>query len=385
MEVIILTNGPGELSTWVPPVLSRIKDRFPAAETTLYLLTDQFSSGTERIKAQHYGVRRLGSRAGFTRRLLAGRSVGEGRILQLGGAVRDLMLLKRATGFPAYAYNFHGRGWRKGLDGLLVDRAAAREEALARGADPARVHVVGNLVVDALGKAQPRHDGADLLLLPGSRPFAARYMLGFMLRVAERVVAARPGLRVAWLRSSLLSEAVVRQALSGTLTEQIGGVGATLRGDQLNTANGLLVRVLDESEHYGAMLGARAALTIPGTNTLELALAGLPSAVLLPLHRPELLPLEGPAHWVGLLPGVGPWLKRHIVLAFESRIKLLALPNSWLGEMVFPELRGLFTPEQAADTVLELLEPSRVRAVREALLRLPADPGADALMKVVFP
>jgi hypothetical protein len=55
---------------------------------------------------------------------------------------------------------------------------------------------------------------------------------------------------------------------------------------------------------------ATIAVTIPGTNTLELGIAGVPSVVMLPLNRPEIIPLEGPGHWLSLLPLVGVPLKR---------------------------------------------------------------------------
>jgi len=383
-EILLLTNGPGELSTWVPPVLSRLRREVPGARIELFLIRDQFAAGTEQAKAQALCLDALSGRAGLARRLLSGRSRGRGVVLMLGGAPRDAVLLGRAAGYPAFSYTFDAKAYHPGLRAVLVDSRRTRLAMQARGADPTRIAVVGNLVVDALNEAplQPAPE-VDVLLFAGSRPFAARYLLGFLLAAAEEMAAQRPGLRFAWVRSRLLPEALVAEALEGGLVKDLGGVGASWVGGCLKTWRGLEVAVLDESQRYWAMRRASLAITIPGTNTLELALAGLPSLVLLPLHKPELLPLEGVWHWLLSMPGTRA-LKREFVRRMAARIPHLALPNQWLGERVFPELRGVFSLAEVAAVGLELLVPKRAQEVRAKLERLEALPGADKLVEYVL-
>jgi len=383
-EILLLTNGPGELSTWVPPVLSRLRREVPGARIELFLIRDQFAAGTEQAKAQALCLDALSGRAGLARRLLSGRSRGRGVVLMLGGAPRDAVLLGRAAGYSAFSYTFDAKAYHPGLRAVLVDSRRTRLAMQARGADPTRIAVVGNLVVDALNEAplQPAPE-VDVLLFAGSRPFAARYLLGFLLAAAEEMAAQRPGLRFAWVRSRLLPEALVAEALEGGLVKDLGGVGASWVGGCLKTWRGLEVAVLDESQRYWAMRRASLAITIPGTNTLELALAGLPSLVLLPLHKPELLPLEGVWHWLLSMPGTRA-LKREFVRRMAARIPHLALPNQWLGERVFPELRGVFSPAEVAAVGLELLVPKRAQEVRAKLERLEALPGADKLVEYVL-
>jgi lipid-A-disaccharide synthase len=151
----------------------------------------------------------------------------------------------------------------------------------------------------------------------------------------------------------------------------------------LQTAGGLEVLVLYEPQRYAAMRCAQLAITIPGTNTLELALAGLPALVLLPLHKPEMLPLEGFWHWLLSGPGLR-GLKQRFVWRLAARLPHLALPNLWLNERVFPELRGVFSPAEVASAGLELLTPERAQEVRARLKRLDARPGADKLVEYVL-
>ncbi len=383
-EILLLTNGPGELSTWVPPVLSRLRREAPGARIELFLIRDQFAAGTEQAKARELALEAISGRSALVGRLTQGKAKGRGLVLMLGGAPRDAVWLGRATGYPAFSYTFDAKAHHPGLRAVLVDSARTRSAMQARGADPSRVVAVGNLVVDALNEAprQPTQP-ADVLLFAGSRPFAARYLLGFLLAVAEQMAAQKPGLRFAWVKSRLLPEAVVVEALQAHLVQDIGGVGATWAGEGLRTQHGLEVAVLDEPERYGAMRQASLAITIPGTNTLELALAGLPSLVLLPLHKPEMLPLEGIWHWLLSLPGARP-LKQKFVRGLVLRIPHLALPNQWLGERVFPELRGVFSPTEVSMAGLELLAPQRAQEVRAKLEHLEAQPGADKLVEYVL-
>ncbi|PZA06694.1 MULTISPECIES: sugar synthetase [unclassified Meiothermus] len=383
-ELLLLTNGPGELSTWVPPVVRRLRERLPKARLELFLIADQFASGQERQKARELPLDAVSGRRELLKRLVSPSRRGRGAVLMLGGAPRDAVLLARATGYPAFSYSFSGRGWHPRLRRFLVDSQRTQAEALRRGADPKRLQVVGNLVLDALAETRlAPYAEVDVLLFPGSRPFAARYLLGFMLRSAELMAQQEPGLRFAWVRSRLLPDVVVEEALAAQGSRAFGGVSARLQGGSLVSENGLEVRIVDEPLRYPAMRGAKLALTIPGTNTLEMALSGLPAVVLLPLHKPELIPLEGLLHWIGLLPGGG-WLKRQAILRAEPRVAHLALPNQWLGERVYPELRGVFGPELAARVGLDLLSPQRQGWVRSRLQALEARPGADTLVEAIL-
>ena len=57
------------------------------------------------------------------------------------------------------------------------------------------------------------------------------------------------------------------------------------------------------------MQWADLALTIPGTNTVELSFMGVPMVVTIPLNYPEEIPLEGPAQLLSRVPVLGRQLK----------------------------------------------------------------------------
>ena len=118
------------------------------------------------------------------------------------------------------------------------------------------------------------------------------------------------------------------------------------------------------------------AVTIPGTNTLELGIAGVPSVVLLPLNKPEVIPLEGPGHWLSLLPVVGPALKRRAVLLAAPHLPV-SLPNNLSGEKLMVELKGVLTLDGVLHETLALLEDKTdLTRRRERLLATMPRPGA---------
>jgi hypothetical protein len=382
-EILLLTNGPGELLTWVVPVLARL--RGSGARIELFLIRDQFAAGTEQARAKELGLDVIWGMPELLRRVAQSKkSEKRGVVLMLGGNPSQAVLLGRALGYPTYAYSFDPKSWRPGLSQLLVDSPRTQKAALARGADAARVQVVGNLVLDAFADASNNAvEPAEVLLFPSSRPFAARYLIGYMLAIAESMAQKTPQLRFAWAKSSLLDEQTVREGLEAKASREIGGVAARLTRHGLVTEHGLHVRILDEQERYAAMHQAQVAITVPGTNTLELAMAGLPSVVLLPLHKPELLPLEGILHWLFMLPG-GRRFKQAFVHNLVNKLAYLALPNQWLGEQVFPEMRGIFTPDQVAAQALQLLEPTAQQRIKAKLNTLDIQPGAGNLVDFVL-
>lgn len=225
-EILLLTNGPGELSTWVPPVLTRLRQRVPGARIELFLIRDQFAAGTEQTKAEALQLDALSGRSALLRRVLGRRAPGRGLVLLLGGAPRR-GLAGPGHGLPGFFLYLRCQGPSPRLAGRAGGLRAHQGGHAGSGVSPARIEVVGNLVVDALHEAPAVPAPAtDVLLLAGSRPFAARYLLGFLLAAAEQMAKARPGLRFAWVKSRLLPEAVVAEALSGELVRELGGVGA---------------------------------------------------------------------------------------------------------------------------------------------------------------
>ena len=145
-------------------------------------------------------------------------------------------------------------------------------------------------------------------------------------------------------------------ALSGAKTQDFGGVALKLEGSFALTPNGTRLEIHHENQRYELMKRCAVAITSPGTNTLELGIAGIPSVVCMPLQKMELVPIENPLRYLELLPIIGKPIKRALVMAFLSRFKFVALPNILADELIQPELRGNITVQNVADAVNYLIQ-----------------------------
>ena len=383
-EAILVSNGPGELYTWALPVLNELRRSHPDMRVEISLIPCQFASGNEADIARTFGADSV-TTPGQTVRMLApgplppGFGADDGFVLSLGGNVAMAVRLGRRFGYPTYRYGFVP-SWHRKLQMLFVNDRKTERKARLRGVPQRRLSVIGNLVADAVELAQPAAGTGHphIVLIPGSRDGFARHLIPFIIGVADRLGARYPGATFVWPVSRLLREETLRDGVAGVHRATLGGVAGERQGDAVVTPAGSSIRMVPEAERYAHMRAADLAITIPGTNTLELGIAGVPALVLLPLNRPELIPLEGIGHWLGLIPLIGIPLKRQAVRLFvERKLVAVSLPNILSGETLMTELSGILSIEQVVAEACALLDDDAGRAeIRRRLLAAMPRPGA---------
>lgn len=392
-EVVLVSNGPGELHTWLRPALEALRAADPELRLSIALVPCQFASGREPEIAARFGADRVTTPAQYLRTVPAGRApeglgAEHGVVLQLGGGVGLAASLAGRLGHPLHRYAFTAGGHRR-LERLYLpdERTAAR--ARRQGMPAARIEVVGNLVADAVRATRPIADPGDphVLVMPGSRDGFARPLIPLMLAIVDRLSPAHPGARFVWPVSGMLSEATIRDGIAGVDAEVLGGVGGRRDGARVVTPGGAVVEMTGEETRHAHMRAADLAITIPGTNTLELGIAGLPALVVLPMNAPERIPLEGIGHWLGLLPVVGRPLKRWAVRLFvEGLDQPVSLPNRISGEPLFEEVAGIVAADDLAARADALLRDPDDRARRRARLEatMPRPGAAERLAQRVL-
>ncbi len=374
-EIVIVTNGPGELFTWVTPVVKRLKKAFPSTRLELYLIRDQFSSGTEVGKAEALGFDFVGTRRNF---LLKRNTRGlNGIVLMLGGAPRDAVSMGKKLAYASFAYSFEAKAYKPGLKAFFVDSQSTQKKVGPVGTN---VIVVGNLVRDAV-EDEPVSDAGNfgLLLFPSSRPAIFKILLGYLLAIAENFAKKNPSAKIGIVLSPLIPQEILNDGLSGKTSIAFGGISGRLQANQIITRGGSTIDLIFEDARYSAMQNARAAVLIPGTTTLELAICKTPSVVIFPLHKTDIIPLEGVLHWLFLLPGAK-ILKRRFIENSIAKNAFLALPNRIAGEEIFPEMKGIFSPEQVAEKLEAISTPKATKNIISKLSALDIKPGADNLV-----
>lgn len=392
-DIIIVSNGPGELAAWVRPMVRQLRQDLPDARLTLALVPCPYASGQEAETASAWGEeleiwtpRETLSRL-FNKRL----SYESGAILFMGGDQFFGRWLSRKTHLPLYTYTEGFARWTGSTRRFLLKDSMTYEALRDRGLPASKCEVVGDLMVDAAHFGQTERDlraewglgdRPVVSLLPGSKPFKLRYMTPMWLRAAELIREAVPETQFILHRSPFTPYEALDDVLKDSRFREVTqGIGGTLVWEDevawILTDGGLRIRVAEPDCQYDAMAIADVALAVPGTNTAELAILGVPMVVALPLNKPEVIPLDGLIGRIGDIPLLGAALKRTLIPRMARRFPWVALPNQKAKQMVVPELVGVLLPQDVADSAVSLLcSPERRRRVSQQLIEVMGAPGA---------
>jgi lipid-A-disaccharide synthase len=215
-----------------------------------------------------------------------------------------------------------------------------------------------------------------------------RHILPFLAADADRLAAERAGLRFVMAQAPYIDDAFLRD-FPAPSDDRVWDASAVRyqeadgRRWMLSEA-GTRIEIVDGH----AVLGlADVAVSLPGTNTGEMAASGIPMAVILPTqmaeHHVREVPLPGLAGHVGRLPVVGHWIKRLAARAALRATPILALPNRRAGRKIVPELTGTVTPAAVAETLGGLLDGDLAARAAEVQAAMGQAGAADRLARAI--
>jgi len=387
-NIVITSNGPGEMSAWVQPMIQEIRNILPQARIMIALVPCPHSSGQEEQYSQRfYGATVLAPKETL-HYILTGHlpahvvMARHGVILHLGGDQLFSVCLGWRSQFPVTVYTEKLVKWKSRVSRYFL-RDADLLKRYQKRVSATKMTVVGDLMTDAVQathasldvrqKLNLRPDAPVVSLLPGSKPLKVLHSTAFMLKIADELALLMPEVQFILPQSPFTPLSQLRQAVQDDkLLKNFGGVPGKVVHDRnstsLVTPQGNRVQIVPPSWHYNALQISDLSLTLPGTNTAELAALGVPMVVMLPLQKPELIPLDGLPGLLSKMPVLGPWLKRHLIHWQLSRRPFLALPNQKAKQMLVPELVGQISAGQIAETAYDLLISPYER--REISLRL---------------
>ncbi len=386
VSVIIVGNSPGEVAGWAVPIATEARRQAArqrrALDITLCLPPCQFASGQEETVATASGVfDRILDPAATLRASLglpAWTPAAPTVLLHVGGSFwysGRLARRWRARGF-AFVERAHVARSHRAFERIFVPTTDLAERLTRYGVPPAKLLVTGDPRHDALPDILPRRGDsgngttAQVTVLTGSRDALFSALFPFWVQTASALRQRLPGARLRLVVSPFVTPALWQRMVARHRSDLDAGAVEVACGG------------------WDQVRGSDLVLTIPGTNTLELAVMRMPAIVVGPASVALAAPLEGVAGWVTRIPLLGAGLKRVMLAVYRRRRPpYLALPNMRARQAIMPELVDDVTPVVVADESARLLHDGDARRrLVEALGVIPRATGASrAIVRAMLP
>lgn len=419
LDILILSNGPGEVTTWVRPVVRELRKKLGGnpgqVRISVILSPCPNASGKEAAIAMSYPeVDRVQDAKHFMRFLLWGKTEENwewrknGIVIFLGGDQFFAATIGKRLGYRTVIYAEWEARWHN-----LIDRFAIMKAEVAAKVDPKyadKFTIVGDLMLEASIDSSLSHDKGKITnkqeinkqgksreliaFLPGSKAAKLTQGVPLSLAIAEYIHQKRPQTEFTipvapTLDLETLASFADRE--QNPFIKTFGDISAqlihpeihpeiNLEKPKLKTAKGVTIELWTQYPAYEILSNCKICITTVGANTAEIGSLAIPMIVLLPTQQ-----LDAMRSWDGLpgilanLPFVGSSIAKTINWFFLRKKGLLAWPNIWAGKEVVPELVGKLQPQEIGEMVLDYLEnPEKLSQMRSQLQSIRGEAGAAA-------
>jgi lipid-A-disaccharide synthase len=384
-DIVIISNSPGELSSWVKVTSQRLKEKRPDLRIILVLVPCPYASGKEVQVAEKFpSIDIVVPPSRFLQFLFLGKlppgykPSHRGVVVFLGGDYWHAAGMAWKLKYPAVAYTTRAyAGLSRYFRHIFCPYESIKEELEKQGVPPEKLVVAGNLMVEGVKPTMSREEGRrkwnlapDLLtvgIFPGSRLYHVQDSLPVFLKVAEEIKEQVPGVQFVLGLSPFLTVDEIKDCLKSPDTPIPGSGGSVSNsgaGYRIITEGGLPVQIL-ESGQYDAMNVSDLVLTIPGTNTAECAYLGRPMVVA--SSWKARIPRGGLGFFINSLPIGG--FRRAVMHRMLEQLKYMSLPNLIAQSPIVPEVMVEDRAEEITGVAVRLIRDGEGRQKMSLRLR----------------
>ena len=402
VDIVILSNGVGEVVTWVRPVVKTLRQEL-GTDSSLFRISVVLSpcphsTGKEAAIAKSYPeVDRVQAAEDFFPFLLWGKTAEnwqwrkQGIIVFLGGDQFYTLVIGKRLGYQTLVYAEWDARWYRYLDAFAV----MTPEVMAKV--PKAYHhkftVVGDLIADVVLEVKSVPSSLEQLdtkspiigLLPGSKPAKLMQGVPLCMAIADAVHQIDPSVQFIIPVAPTLDLSTLVQYADpqfNPLNAKFDGVSGQLITSEnqsyLLTAQGTKIQLITQFPAYQFLVQCQLCLTTVGANTAELGALGIPAIVLLPTQQ-----LDAMRSWDGIpgilanLPVVGTNFAKLINWLILRQKKLFAWPNIWAKSEIMPEIVGQIVPREIAEMTGDFLaNPVKLQQIHHLLLQNRGTNGA---------
>ncbi len=408
--LVMVSNGPGELSTWVKPLAEKLHSELliqPRHENApismrLVLVPCPNATGQEKKAATQWNqFEKIISAQNFWYLLINPKKYGlwpsKGIVIFLGGDQFWSVLLSARLGYLNMTYAEWVARWPQWNDQIF---AMSKNVQLRLPKNlKKRCIVVGDLMADINLKAKqvnPLPQGQWIALMPGSKKAKLSIGIPFFLEVADHLAKLLPNCKflLPVAPTTSINEFIDLSSKSNPIAQQYtSGIMKIISPNDESNWRKLITNGDTEiflHENYPAhesLSQCDLALTTVGANTAELAALTTPMIVIIPTQH-----IHTMQAWDGLLGIFGrlPFLKKFLGILISlwrlRRRKFMAWPNISAGKLIVPERIGKILPSQVArDSYEWLTSPEKLQQQKKDLQELRGEIGAvDKISKNII-
>ena len=399
--VVIVSNGPGELSTWVKPVLDYlveqnhkwINSNLPKYKLVLTLVPCPHATGQEFSVANNWQIFDLIIPAKrFLKLLFKPSSFGnwpkKGVVVFLGGDQFWNILLAKRLGYQSITYAEWIARWPR----WNLHIAAMNEEV--RNKLPKKFkkkcQVIGDLMADINNNLSPINEISNrkwIAILPGSKKAKLSIGIPFFLEVADNISENGDdvNLMIPIAPTTEIKDFLYFQSDKNPITKYYSSKIKSIKKIEnsifdfvLETCKNTKIFILNQNSNHNILSQCKLALTTVGANTAELAAINLPMIVVLPTQH-----LNAMNAWDGIFGIMGKINLLNRILTFLIKRyylknkKFLAWPNIKANKQIIPERVGIISPKEISDEVIYLLNKNTILLEQKInLLKIRGKKGA---------
>jgi len=324
-DLFITTNGPGEIATWVTPLVKEIKQLRSDIRISLFILPCRFATGSEEEIA--LGINEIDfvfPSKDYLKRLmvLPFKPSKNGVVMYLGGDLFLGVLLKWRYRFKAVAYTEGMKSFKHQYDSFFT-----REE------DGDLMFSYFDHYKEDLKLTKELTKKKNIVFFPGSRPDQFKLLFPLLQKVVPLI---SKDYNCIFSVSPFIADKLIKKLITDK--------------DRI---------IYYKNKTFELMQSAHLAITIPGTNNIQLAYLNVPALVIFPFNTPEVVHFKGLTGALLNLPILKTVGKRMVLYLLNKRVPYTSLLNRKENKMIYPELRGDLVYKMIAESINELLASNK--------------------------
>ena len=410
IAVVIITNGPGELSTWVKPVVDNLhkindsyleKKRFNIS-LRLVLVPCPNATGREFEVANSWNQFDVITKTNNFWNLLLFPSLyanwpKKGVVIFLGGDQFWSILLAKRLGYLNITYAEWISRWPK-----WTTIIAGMNENVKKNLPKKyryKCKVIGDLMADIELNSGVKLEILEdnwIALMPGSKKAKLSVGIPFFLEIADLIAKRNKdiNLLIPVAPTTNKKEYKFFQSNKNPISQYyaskiktIKTVNSPLFSDVIETSKGTKIYLIKNHPCYEILKGCDLAITTVGANTSELAALNVPMIVVLPTqHLNVMTAWDGIFGIIGKVSFINKFFSLLIKYCYLRTKKFFSWPNIKAKKFIVPERIGNISPEQIAEEALLLIENKEsLNEIRENLIKQRGKTGAvKKLSQIIF-